>query len=68
MDVTALTQLIGTLGFPIAACIALFIQMNKINDNHREMETKLSDAITNNTHAIVELSSLIKGMINKNEY
>ena len=37
-------QIISTVGFPIAACIALFWQNNR-----------LSEAINNNTAALIEL-------------
>ena len=34
MDMAAITQLIGSLGFPIACCIYLFYSNNKTNDNY----------------------------------
>lgn len=56
MDVTMVTQLIGSLGFPIAACIALFYQSNKQEERHKTEMEKLSDAVNNNTLAITQLT------------
>lgn len=57
MDVSAITQLIGTLGFPIAACIALFMQNAKESERHREEMERITEALNNNTVAITELSA-----------
>lgn len=56
MDVTTLTQLIGSLGFPIAACIAMYITLNKQSEQHREEMTKLTESLNNNTLAITKLT------------
>ena len=55
MDITTISQLIGSLGFPIAACIAMFIMMNKTNESHKEETDKLREAIENNTIIITKL-------------
>ena len=44
-----IVQLISTVGFPIAACIALFWQNNK-----------LSEAINTNTAALVDLKHMLE--------
>lgn len=49
MDIQAITTLITTVGFPIAACIALFWQNNK-----------MTETIAHNTEAILELTTIIK--------
>lgn len=49
MDINAITQLITTVGFPIAACIALFWQNLKMNET-----------IDRNTEALIELTTIIK--------
>jgi hypothetical protein len=56
MDVTIVTQLIGSLGFPVVACIALFYQSNKQEERHRTEMEKLGDAVNNNTLAITQLT------------
>lgn len=38
-------NLIQTVGFPIACCIALFVMMIKNNKSHREEVAELKDAI-----------------------
>lgn len=50
---------IGTLGFPIVACCALFVQTNKLSENHREETKQLADAINNNTLALTKLMERI---------
>lgn len=49
MNIQDITTLITTVGFPIAACIALFWQ-----------NIKMSETIQNNTEAILELTTIIK--------
>ena len=55
MDINALTTLIGSLGFPIVSCIALFWYMTKIEAQHKEEIKKLSEAINNNTNVMTQL-------------
>lgn len=55
MDVTVLTQLIGSLGFPIVACGALFWRMTKSDDMHKQEVDKLAQALNNNTEVLREL-------------
>ena len=55
MDVSALIQIIGSLGFPIAACIAVFWYLMKESENHKTEVNKLSEALSNNTLALTKL-------------
>jgi hypothetical protein len=55
MDIATVGQLIGTLGFPIVACGALFWLINKNEANRREDNAKFTDAINNNTIALTKL-------------
>ena len=59
MDANTITQLVGSLGFPIVACVALFWFMIKSNEQHKEEMNKLSEALNNNTLAITKLSDKI---------
>ena len=59
MDWTAITQLISSIGFPIVACIALFTQMNKQTEQHKEEMNKISEALNNNTQALIQLAAKI---------
>lgn len=55
MEITELTTLISTVGFPIIMCLIMFRYMEN-NDDKREAESKeLRDAINNNTQVMVRL-------------
>lgn len=48
MDFTALTTFIGSVGFPIAACCFLFLQLNRQTETLNELKivmTKLIDKL-----------------------
>lgn len=49
-------EIVNSVGFPIAVCIALFYQNNKINENYKEMLKTMDKTIENNTLALKELS------------
>lgn len=59
MDWTVITQLISSIGFPIVACIALFTQMNKQTEQHKQEMDKISEALNNNTQALIQLAAKI---------
>lgn len=59
MDWTIITQLVGSIGFPIVACVALFSQMNKQTAQHKEEMDKISEALNNNTAALIKLAAKI---------
>lgn len=56
MDVSALTQLIGSLGFPIAMCIYLLWHQSKADENHKSEMDKITEALNNNTLALTKLA------------
>lgn len=56
MDANTIIQLVGSLGFPIVMCGALFWRMVKSDEQHKEEMDKLSEALNNNTIAITNLS------------
>jgi len=49
MNLQDIATFISTIGFPIAACCALFWQ-----------NSKMSEALQNNTSALLELTTIIK--------
>lgn len=51
-----IAQGISTLGFPIMCCIALFYRMIKSDENHKEEIAKITEALNNNTNAIIKLT------------
>lgn len=55
MDVTALTQIVSTLGFPIVMCAALFWKLDKSDEQHKEEIGKLSESLNNNTVVMEKL-------------
>lgn len=52
MDTNVIVQLVSSLGFPIACCIAMFWQNNRLNETHKEEVSKLNEALNNNTIAL----------------
>lgn len=52
---TAISQLISSVGFPIAACVALFWQMNRESTQHKEEMDALKESLNQNTLAITKL-------------
>ena len=61
MDISTIVQIISTLGFPIACCVAMFWQNNKLNESHKEEVSKLNEAINNNTIALNHIIDKIGG-------
>lgn len=59
MDGSTLVQMIGSLGFPIAACCYMFYIMEKEREGHREEMNKITDALNNNTLALQHLSDTL---------
>lgn len=55
MEVSSIVQIIGSLGFPVAACIAVFWYLMKESENHKAEVGKLSEALQNNTLALTKL-------------
>ena len=65
-DISSIVQFVGTLGFPIAACIYLFYSMQKERERneaqreadrleHKEEMNKMVEALHNNTLVIQKL-------------
>lgn len=67
MDVQVIGQLIGTLGFPIVACCALFWLIDKNETRHNEEIGGLRKTIDENTKILTSLQELIKQLIYKGE-
>ncbi len=55
MDVTMITQLIGSLGFPIVACIYMAKTQEKQNEQHSKEVSELRQTVENNTKAMIKL-------------
>lgn len=57
MDPNAILTAIGTVGFPIVACAAMYWLNYKTGERHREEMNKITEAVNNNTLAITKLTS-----------
>lgn len=55
MDVSTITSLVSSIGFPIVMCGALFWKMNKQDEQHKEEMDKVTEALNNNTIALTKL-------------
>lgn len=79
MDLPTVIQLIGSVGFPIVACIVMgwYVkyttdkhreELTNLNNQHRDELTSITEALNNNTIALTELKdALIREGI-KNEH
>lgn len=61
MDENSIISLVGTLGFPIVMCGALFWYMIKQNEQHSTESREMRDAINELKLAIVELTDRLRG-------
>ena len=61
MDANSIISLVGTLGFPIVMCGALFWYMIKQNEQHSTESHEMRDAINELKLAIVELTDRLRG-------
>lgn len=70
VDLTSIVQLIGSLGFPVAACLVMGwyvkyitdqnrVELGKLNDQHREEMNSITEALNNNTLALTELKGAL---------
>lgn len=66
MDFQAVITAIGSLGFPIVACCVMFYLNLKMQEKHEEEMAKVTEAISNNTIALTELTAKIGGKENEN--
>lgn len=65
MDVGTVTQLVGSLGFPIVCCGALFWYLVKEKDAHKEEMKELRKSVDANTTAINSLCQHLGGGTNE---
>lgn len=60
MEMMDLSQIISTVGFPIAAYIAMFWFMIHQSDAHKQEMDAVKDALAANTAALIELKSYME--------
>lgn len=62
MDMTQITTLIGSLGFPIAACCYLFYYLNKERESHKDEINDLKGVINENNKILEALKILLESI------
>lgn len=60
MDIQTVSQLISTIGFPIAACCAIFYMMNKEREDHKNEVADLKGVISDINETLSALKQLIQ--------
>lgn len=61
MDVSTVTQLISSVGFPIVACGVLAYLFYREQENHKDETNKFTSAINELTIALTKLSDSLGG-------
>lgn len=59
LDIMEFSQIISTIGFPIAAYVAMFWYMIKQTDAHKEEMNAIKEALNANTAALIELRAFL---------
>ena len=70
MDINVVLQAIGTVGFPVVCCGAMMWyvkysndqsreEIAKLNEQHRQEMTEVTQAVNNNTIALTKLCDLM---------
>ena len=59
MDVEIIIQIISTVGFPIAMCVALLWYIKELSDKHKQETEKFTEALNNNTLVLQKLCDTI---------
>lgn len=62
MDLNSITQIIGSFGFPIFACIFLYLSNEKETQAHKEEINELKKTIDANTTALNLILEHIRNM------
>ncbi len=60
MDINNIAQLISTIGFPIAACCAIFFMMNKEREDHKAEVDSLKGVLSEVKETMAALKQLIE--------
>lgn len=65
VDVSVITQVISSLGFPIFACVAMGYYIYLQQKNHKEEISELKKSIDNNTEMLNQILGFIQSMETK---
>lgn len=55
MDVASITQIVSTVGFPIAMCVALLWYIKDLTDKHKQETEQFTEALNNNSLILQKL-------------
>lgn len=55
-----IVAIISNVGFPIACAVAMFLQMEKERESHKDESEKWVEAINKNTSVIATLMEVVK--------
>lgn len=59
-DIQTISQLISSIGFPIAACCAIFYMMNKEREEHKNEVDSLKSVLSEVKETMAALKQLIE--------
>ena len=65
MDANTIVTIISTVGFPIAACVALFWQSNEMQKQHKEEMDGVKEALNINTLVVQKLVDKLSDIVRK---
>ena len=65
MEFNTIITAIGSLGFPIVACCAMFWMVNKNEERHKDEIGELRKTIEDNTNVLTSLKELIQIIVNR---
>lgn len=60
MELTGIVQIISTVGFPIAMCLALFYYLIKKDETHATESKEFADALNKNTVVLQQLTDTLQ--------
>ena len=67
MDMTSITTMIGSLGFPIVMCIFILKMLNDERSDHKSEMDKVTEALNNNTLVLQRLLDKLNSGMNIDE-
>lgn len=67
MEVSTLSNLIASLGFPIVCVIGLAIYAKSTTDKILDLTERVTDALVKSTRAVDEIKEVIKEFIKRSE-
>jgi len=59
MDAGTITQIVSTVGFPIAMCVSLLWYIKDTADKHKQESEQFTEALNNNTLVLQKLCDTI---------